>query len=142
MCCRLDDLLDYDRPRIRTATNITQPASAPRPPASPAPASTPSPAPTPAAESSNLTYADIFQAILEAAQEEKDRQDSEDFRKALLQELNRRRQEQLEAQEMEAARALMQRIRMAQEAEQARQNLETFGQLAPLQAYLNGSLNS
>ncbi|KAK6360209.1 hypothetical protein TWF730_006359 [Orbilia blumenaviensis] len=65
---------------------------------------------------SALTLDDIFKAILEVAQEERDRQEQEAFQQAIAEELARRRRAHIEAQEREAAAQLLANYMVASQA--------------------------
>ncbi|RVD82231.1 uncharacterized protein DFL_006664 [Arthrobotrys flagrans] len=65
---------------------------------------------------STLTLDDIFKAILEVAQEERDRQEQEAFQQAIAEELARRRRAHIEAQEREAAAQLLANCIVASQA--------------------------
>ncbi|KAF3925710.1 hypothetical protein AA313_de0204619 [Arthrobotrys entomopaga] len=67
-------------------------------------------------EAPTLSLNDIFQAIMEVAQEERDRQEQEAFQQAIAEELARRRRAQVEAQEREAAAQLMANYMVATQA--------------------------
>ncbi|KAK6528437.1 hypothetical protein TWF281_009678 [Arthrobotrys megalospora] len=65
---------------------------------------------------STLSLDDIFKAILEVAQEERDRQEQEAFQQAIAEELARRRRAHIEAQEREAAAQLLANYMVASQA--------------------------
>ncbi|KAK6535531.1 hypothetical protein TWF694_001986 [Orbilia ellipsospora] len=88
------------KPQVTTAAR-----SAPATAAAPAQADVPT-----------LSLDDIFQAIVEVAQEERDRQEREAFQQAIAEELARRRRAQVEAQEREAAAQLMANYMVATQA--------------------------
>ncbi|KAF3942482.1 hypothetical protein ABW19_dt0203480 [Dactylella cylindrospora] len=65
---------------------------------------------------SGLTLAEIFQAILEVQQEERERKEREAFLEALAEELARRKRAEIEAKEREAATVLLTNYMVAQQA--------------------------
>ncbi|KAK6504696.1 hypothetical protein TWF481_006635 [Arthrobotrys musiformis] len=82
---------------------------------------------------SGLSLDDIFRAILEVAQEERDRQEQEAFQQAIAEELARRRRAHIEAQEREAAAQLLANYMVASQATM---------ELAMLNEYLKYLTNS
>ncbi|KIW70646.1 hypothetical protein PV04_02891 [Phialophora macrospora] len=83
---RLEDFLEYDAP-----SSSSSPPS--RPPV--AGAVSQQPAPRPTADASDLSYTDLCQLILVAAQEQQTQQEVEAFYNALVGELRRRQQEEV-----------------------------------------------
>ncbi|EPS39100.1 hypothetical protein H072_7107 [Dactylellina haptotyla CBS 200.50] len=124
---RFEDLMEFD-PDFGGAIDKAKPVDRythpPSQEAARAPVQTPAQAPAQAqtqassAESgiSALSLDDIFQAIMEVAQEERDRQEREAFQQAIAEELARRRRAQAEAQEREAAAQLMANYMVATQA--------------------------
>ncbi|KAK6359321.1 hypothetical protein TWF696_000482 [Orbilia brochopaga] len=104
---RFEDLMEFDE-TFGGATNKAKPITKYIEP--------PSQAPAPGSAASALTLDDIFQAIMEVAQEERDKQEREAFQQAIAEELARRRRAQVEAQEREAAAQLMANYMVATQA--------------------------
>ncbi|KAJ6260154.1 hypothetical protein Dda_4377 [Drechslerella dactyloides] len=104
---RFEDLMEFDE-TFGGATNKAKPIVKYVEP--------PSQAPAPDAAVSMLSLDDIFKAIVEVAQEERDRQEREAFQQAIAEELARRRRAQVEAQEREAAAQLMANYMVATQA--------------------------
>ncbi|KAF3910521.1 hypothetical protein ABW21_db0200385 [Orbilia brochopaga] len=104
---RFEDLMEFDETfggavnKAKAITKYVEP---------------PSQAPVPGSAASALSLDDIFQAIMEVAQEERDKQEREAFQQAIAEELARRRRVQAEAQEREAAAQLMANYMVASQA--------------------------
>jgi hypothetical protein len=126
-------------PSRASVSESAPPATSSRPPA--ATTASPQPVARTTAETSDLSYDDLYQAIIDAAYEEQTKQEVEAFYTALVGELRRRQQEQGRAQEEAEARALLQRIARAQEVQRQRENYKTLAQLGLLQTFLNSAMN-
>ncbi|KAF3187996.1 hypothetical protein TWF788_001459 [Orbilia oligospora] len=118
---RFEDLLEFDQTFGGAADKAKQIDRYSEPPSQePARGSNTTATTTTAAQPDNsdsaLTLDDIFKAIIEVAQEERDRQEQEAFQQAIAEELARRRRAHIEAQEREAAAQLMANYMVASQA--------------------------
>ncbi|KAF3133890.1 hypothetical protein TWF703_006604 [Orbilia oligospora] len=118
---RFEDLLEFDQTfggaadKAKQIDRYSEPPSQEPVRGSNTTATTTTPA-QPDNSDSALTLDDIFKAIIEVAQEERDRQEQEAFQQAIAEELARRRRAHIEAQEREAAAQLMANYMVASQA--------------------------